>query len=91
MVGTFGAALGLSADWKESVEDQSSNDPRAVAPTNGSGNVADAAAVATATSARNISMTQTGINATVKWSNHWTTQVGLSGGCEASPGGPSQS
>jgi hypothetical protein len=29
--------------------------------------------------------TQTGINATVKWSNHWTTQIGLSGGCEAAP------
>jgi hypothetical protein len=29
--------------------------------------------------------TQTGINATIKWSNHWTTQVGLSGGCEAAP------
>jgi hypothetical protein len=27
--------------------------------------------------------TQTGINATIKWSDHWTTQVGLSGGCEA--------
>jgi putative OmpL-like beta-barrel porin-2 len=32
--------------------------------------------------------TQTGINATVKWSNHWTTQVGLSGGCESSPWSP---
>ena len=32
--------------------------------------------------------TQTGINATIKWSNHWTTQVGLSGGCEASPWSP---
>jgi hypothetical protein len=32
--------------------------------------------------------TQTGINATVKWSNHWTTQVGLSGGCEAAPWAP---
>lgn len=29
--------------------------------------------------------TQTGINSTIKWSNHWTTQVGLSGGCEAAP------
>jgi hypothetical protein len=29
--------------------------------------------------------TQTGINATIKWTNHWTTQFGLSGGCEASP------
>lgn len=29
--------------------------------------------------------TQTGINATIKWSNHWTTQFGLSGGCEAAP------
>jgi hypothetical protein len=29
--------------------------------------------------------TQTGINATTKWSNHWTTQIGLSGGCEAAP------
>jgi hypothetical protein len=29
--------------------------------------------------------TQTGINMTTKWSNHWTTQVGLSGGCEAAP------
>ena len=32
--------------------------------------------------------TQTGVNATVKWSNHWTTQVGLSGGCESSPWSP---
>jgi hypothetical protein len=32
--------------------------------------------------------TQTGINATVKWNNHWTTQFGLSGGCEASPWSP---
>jgi Putative beta-barrel porin-2, OmpL-like. bbp2/Carboxypeptidase regulatory-like domain len=32
--------------------------------------------------------TQTGINATIKWNNHWTTQVGLSGGCEASPWSP---
>jgi hypothetical protein len=29
--------------------------------------------------------TQTGINATIKWNNHWTTQFGLSGGCEAAP------
>jgi hypothetical protein len=29
--------------------------------------------------------TQTGINATTKWSNHWTTQFGLSGGCESAP------
>ena len=29
--------------------------------------------------------TQTGINMTTKWSNHWTTQFGLSGGCEAAP------
>jgi Putative beta-barrel porin-2, OmpL-like. bbp2 len=33
--------------------------------------------------------TQTGINATTKWSNHWTTQIGLSGGCESSPWAPS--
>lgn len=32
--------------------------------------------------------TQTGINATIKLSNHWTTQVGLSGGCESSPWSP---
>jgi hypothetical protein len=32
--------------------------------------------------------TQTGINATIKWSSHWTTQVGLSGGCEAAPWAP---
>jgi putative OmpL-like beta-barrel porin-2 len=32
--------------------------------------------------------TQTGINATTKWSNHWTTQVGVSGGCEAAPWAP---
>jgi hypothetical protein len=32
--------------------------------------------------------TQTGINATIKWSDHWTTQMGLSGGCEASPWSP---
>jgi hypothetical protein len=32
--------------------------------------------------------TQTGVNATIKWSNHWTTQVGLSGGCEAAPWSP---
>jgi hypothetical protein len=29
--------------------------------------------------------TQTGINATIKLSDHWSTQVGLSGGCEAAP------
>src|SRR5579872_6332341 len=29
--------------------------------------------------------TQTGINATIKWSDHWTTQAGISGGCEAAP------
>jgi hypothetical protein len=27
--------------------------------------------------------TQTGVNMTTKWSNHWTTQFGVSGGCEA--------
>jgi len=32
--------------------------------------------------------TQTGINATVKLSNHWTAQAGLSGGCEAAPWSP---
>jgi len=32
--------------------------------------------------------TQTGINMTTKWSNHWTTQVGVSGGCEAAPWSP---
>jgi Putative beta-barrel porin-2, OmpL-like. bbp2/Carboxypeptidase regulatory-like domain len=32
--------------------------------------------------------TQTGVNATTKWSNHWTTQVGLSAGCEAAPWAP---
>jgi len=32
--------------------------------------------------------TQTGANATIKWSNHWTTQVGISGGCEAAPWSP---
>ena len=32
--------------------------------------------------------TQTGINFTVKLSNHWTTQAGLSGGCESSPWSP---
>jgi Putative beta-barrel porin-2, OmpL-like. bbp2/Carboxypeptidase regulatory-like domain len=32
--------------------------------------------------------TQTGINATIKWTNHWTTQIGLSGGCEAAPWAP---
>jgi hypothetical protein len=29
--------------------------------------------------------TQTGVNATIKLSNHWTIQGGLSGGCEAAP------
>jgi len=29
--------------------------------------------------------TQTGVNASIKWSEHWTTQFGLSGGCEAAP------
>ena len=29
--------------------------------------------------------TQTGINMSTKWGEHWTTQVGLSGGCEAAP------
>ena len=32
--------------------------------------------------------TQTGINGTVKVSNHWTIQLGLSGGCEAAPWAP---
>ena len=32
--------------------------------------------------------TQTGINMTTKWSDHWTTQVGVSGGCEAAPWAP---
>jgi hypothetical protein len=32
--------------------------------------------------------TQTGINATTKWTNHWTTQVGFSAGCEAAPWAP---
>lgn len=32
--------------------------------------------------------TQTGINATIKLSNHWTFQAGLSGGCEAAPWAP---
>jgi hypothetical protein len=32
--------------------------------------------------------TQTGINATIKLSNHWTVQAGLSGGCEAAPWAP---
>jgi len=32
--------------------------------------------------------TQTGINATIKLSNHWTAQAGLSGGCEAAPWSP---
>ncbi len=29
--------------------------------------------------------TQTGVNATIKLSNHWLVQAGLSGGCEAAP------
>jgi hypothetical protein len=29
--------------------------------------------------------TQTGINATTKWTNHWTTQIGFSAGCESAP------
>ena len=29
--------------------------------------------------------TQTGVNASIKLNNHWTTQFGLSGGCEAAP------
>jgi hypothetical protein len=29
--------------------------------------------------------TQTGINATIKWTNHFSTQVGFSAGCEAAP------
>ena len=33
--------------------------------------------------------TQTGINASIKWSNHWTTQFGVSGGCESAPWAPS--
>jgi len=33
--------------------------------------------------------TQTGVNSTIKWSNHWTTQFGLSGGCESAPWAPS--
>ena len=32
--------------------------------------------------------TQTGINATIKLSNRWTVQAGLSGGCEAAPWAP---
>jgi hypothetical protein len=32
--------------------------------------------------------TQTGANATIKWNDHWTTQFGVSGGCEASPWSP---
>ena len=32
--------------------------------------------------------TQTGINSTIKLSNHWTVQFGLSGGCEAAPWSP---
>ena len=33
--------------------------------------------------------TQTGINATTKWTNHWTTQIGFSAGCESAPWAPS--
>ena len=29
--------------------------------------------------------TQTGINTTTKWNQHWTTQFGVSAGCEATP------
>jgi hypothetical protein len=29
--------------------------------------------------------TQTGINATTRWSTHWTTQIGFSAGCESAP------
>src|SRR5580704_11183589 len=32
--------------------------------------------------------TQTGINATIKLTNHWTIQGGMSGGCEAAPWSP---
>lgn len=32
--------------------------------------------------------TQTGINTTIKLNEHWTTQFGLSGGCEAAPWAP---
>jgi hypothetical protein len=32
--------------------------------------------------------TQTGVNATVKMTSHWTFQAGLSGGCEAAPWAP---
>lgn len=32
--------------------------------------------------------TQTGINATIKLNNHWTTQFGVSAGCEAAPWAP---
>jgi hypothetical protein len=32
--------------------------------------------------------TQTGVNMTTKWSSHWTTQIGVSGGCEAAPWAP---
>ncbi len=32
--------------------------------------------------------TQTGINATIKWTDHFSTQVGFSGGCEAAPWAP---
>jgi hypothetical protein len=35
--------------------------------------------------------TQTGVNATIKLSNHWTTQFGISGGCEAAPWAPDAS
>jgi hypothetical protein len=31
---------------------------------------------------------QTGVNMTTKWSSHWTTQIGVSGGCEAAPWAP---
>lgn len=33
--------------------------------------------------------TQTGINATTRWSEHWTTQIGFSAGCESAPWAPS--
>jgi hypothetical protein len=32
--------------------------------------------------------TQTGVNATIKLSTHWTVQAGISGGCEAAPWAP---
>jgi hypothetical protein len=32
--------------------------------------------------------TQTGVNATIKLTNHWTIQGGISGGCEAAPWAP---